>query len=303
VGQSSSAAVINYPRDQGIRQQAKVHGLPEPVLVRDLVRIVEVLNLKKQGFFAKRSVLSGSMALRCFGSPRFTVYDADFSTSSELVSPEQMQDMLVYNDEDLDISPEAFEAHDAGETAWKYAPITYTPVFTALVPDPADRSFKADVSFRGLEMDGLEMPLAVPYSLDIWDEAPIVQVMDPHEAVAEKVLGWCVHRGVKHYADLAYVALAQTDPKVLELKLRYPKVRDILDEKLRTMTKLQPDYYARFRHIDALVGDLARPVSFDAKQWKGIMYIAGQRRRFTRQLSENAVREILVPALRRASPR
>jgi hypothetical protein len=47
----------------------------------------EVKNLADRDFFNRKSVLAGSMALRCFGSPRFTVYDADLSTSSDTVDP------------------------------------------------------------------------------------------------------------------------------------------------------------------------------------------------------------------------
>jgi hypothetical protein len=64
--------MIDYPEDQQLREQASRHDLQAPVLIRDIVRVVEVLNLRAERFFNKRSVLSGSMALRCFGSPRFT---------------------------------------------------------------------------------------------------------------------------------------------------------------------------------------------------------------------------------------
>jgi hypothetical protein len=94
--------VIDYPDDRSIAAEADRHNIPEPVLVRDLVRVVEVLNLKAKDFFSERSVLAGSMALRCFDSPRFTVYDADFSTSSQTISPATaMKDKLAYRDDDL----------------------------------------------------------------------------------------------------------------------------------------------------------------------------------------------------------
>jgi hypothetical protein len=57
--------MIDYPEDQQLREQAKQHDLQAPVLIRDIVRVVEVLNLRAQRFFNKDSVLSGSMALRC----------------------------------------------------------------------------------------------------------------------------------------------------------------------------------------------------------------------------------------------
>lgn len=297
--------MIRYPRDPRIVEESQKHDIPEPVLVRDLVRVVEVLNLKEKEFFSERSVLAGSMALRCFGSPRFTVYDADFSTSTATVSPATaMKEKLTYRDEDLEIRPSDLVPHDEGGSSWKSAPIEFTPVFTALVPDPDDRTFKADVSFRGVLMDGLEIPLAVPYDLDIWDEERAVFVMDPHETVAEKVLGWCAHRLVKHYADLAYIALvSRRDAKNRTIELNYATAREVLSAKLDVMRKLQPDVYAAFPHVDALVGDLSKPPRLDATQWNRVMYVRSQRDRFTQKLIADAVTRILAPELRRAAPR
>jgi hypothetical protein len=139
--------VIRYPRDRALHAEALEKDIPDPVLVRDIVRVVEVLNLLDKKFFGLRSVLAGSMALRCFGSPRFTVYDADFSTTSETVHPETaMQKLLQYRDRYLEITaaPPVPSAEEG--TVWKSAPITYEPAFTALVPDQDDRTFKADVS-------------------------------------------------------------------------------------------------------------------------------------------------------------
>ena len=61
---------ISYPSDEQLREAAVRTGIPAPVLLRDVVRMVEVANLREQGFFDERSVLAGSMALRNFGSPR-----------------------------------------------------------------------------------------------------------------------------------------------------------------------------------------------------------------------------------------
>jgi hypothetical protein len=105
--------VISYPPDRSISEQATAQDLPEAVLVRDLVRVVEVLNLKEQGFFGKDSVLAGSMGLRCFGSPRFTVYDADFATSSEAVNPPtEMKKKLAYRDDELERRIRALESRE-----------------------------------------------------------------------------------------------------------------------------------------------------------------------------------------------
>lgn len=69
MGRGARAAVIDYPSDRPIAAQAKAHDLPEPVLVRDLVRVVEVLNLKQQDFFHEKSVLAGRQGAARFEEP------------------------------------------------------------------------------------------------------------------------------------------------------------------------------------------------------------------------------------------
>lgn len=291
--------MIDYPDDRGIAIEAGRHDIPEPVLVRDLVRVVEVLNLKAKDFFSKRSVLAGSMALRCFDSPRFTVYDTDFSTSSQTVSPATaMKDKLAYRDEDLEISPANLVPHDEGGTIWQSAPISFTPIFTSLVPNPDDRNFKADVSFRGLLLDGIEVPFKVPYRLDIWEDDPTVFIMDPHETLAEKILGWCAHRQVKHYADLAYIALASRPGEGRLIEIDYHHALATLDGKLSTLRKLQPDVYAAFPDTGALIDDLESKPQFDTTQWARIMYLRNKRDRFTQAHLTAAVMGILAPGLK-----
>lgn len=293
--------MIDYPNDRAIAAAAEKHGIPAPVLVRDLVRVVEVLNLKNQDFFSRRSVLAGSMGLRCFDSPRFTIYDADFSTTSEAVNPPTaMKSKLAYSDEELEIAPADLHPRDERGTAWESKPVRFTPVFTSLIPEEDDRSFKVDVSFRGMLVDGLEVPFKLPYDLAIWDEDPVVWIMDPHETLAEKILGWCVHRLVKHYADLSYIAMVSRPGDAQLLRLDYARAREVLDAKLAAMKRLQPAHYAGFSNVDALIADLAREPQLDSAQSADIMYLRNQRVRFTPALLTLAVTRILVPGLRGA---
>lgn len=290
--------MIDYPDDHAIQEQAKLHGIPPPVLIRDLVRIVEALNLRQQGFFNKKSVLAGSMALRCLGSPRFTVYDADFSTTRETVNPETaMKGLLAYEDDDLSIIPSEIVPNRDGGAMWKSAPIDFVPAFTSLAPDEEDRNFKADISFRGLIRAGIEVPLSVPYDLGIWSTPPGVFIMDPIETTTEKILGWCVHGQVKHYADLAYLALKAQDHKS-PFTLNRDELRQATAEKLEAMTTLQPDTYAAFPHLEDLIGKLeAKPV-FDQRQWESLLYVREARRIYDPVLMEKAIREHLVPLLK-----
>jgi hypothetical protein len=160
--------MIDYPEDELLREQIAVHDLPAPVLIRDIVRVVEVLNLNVKQFFNKRSVLSGSMALRCFGSPRFTVYDADFSTTTATVDPPgSISSLLRYSDENLDIIPLGATAADQRESLIKVEPIRFDAAFTSIALTEQDQQFKADVSFRGLLLEGREVPFTTPYSLPL----------------------------------------------------------------------------------------------------------------------------------------
>jgi hypothetical protein len=295
--------VINYPEDDGLRAQSSRHDLQMPVLIRDVVRVVEVLNLRAKQFFNKKSVLSGSMALRCFGSPRFTVYDADFSTSAETVdSPASMTDMLRYSDDNLDIIPAAATATDQRETLIQIEPIRFDAAFTSILLADQDRQFKADVSFRGLLLEGQEIPFATPYALDLWSEAPTVWVMDPVEVLAEKILGWCVHGLVKHYADAAWITVTAQTPGS-PLAFTYPKLREVLHDKLAIMRELQPDIYRAFPSVDAVVGELAQPPRFDQMQWQKLVYLQAHRAAYSQEDLRRIVQETLARGLRRSHPR
>lgn len=210
---------------------------------------------------------------------------------------------LAYRGEELEITPADLVPHDEKGTAWESSPISFEPVFTTLAPDRDDRTFKADVSFRGLLLPGLEVPLIVPYDLGIWSVEPAVFVMDPHETVAEKILGWCANRLVKHYADLAYIALV-SHPRVRKraIQLDYAKAREVTAAKLEAVRKIQPEKYAKFASVDALIGELSKPPRLDMRQWTEIMYVRAQRDRFTPNLIASAVREILAEGLRQAAP-
>jgi hypothetical protein len=295
--------MIDYPEDERLREQAGLHDLQAPVLIRDIVRVVELLNLRAKRFFNKRSVLSGSMALRCFGSPRFTVYDADFSTSAETVDPPaSMTELLRYSDENLDIIPTAARAADRRETLVQVEPIRFDAAFTSIVLAEQDRQFKADISFRGLLLDGREVPVATPYSLGLWDEPPTVWVMDPVETLAEKILGWCVHGLVKHYADAAWITIA-AQASGSPLAFAYPQLREVLHDKLELMRRLQPDTYRPFPSVDAVIGKLAQPPQFDRAQWQKLVYLQAHRAAYSQADLRRIVQQTLAPGLRRSQSR
>jgi hypothetical protein len=212
-----------------------------------------------------------------------------------------MRRMLAYEDDDLVITPAKLTPHDTGRTAWKSEPISYDPVFTNLVPDREDRSFKADISSRGLVCEGIQRELQVPYEMDLWAEPPTVWIMDPHEVVAEKTLGWCVHRLAKHYADLGFIALASQPAIEPLIALDEAKLRNTLADKLEAMRALQPSRCAEYRSIDDLANDLDRAPKLSLDQWRDLIYVREHHRRFAPRLLIAAVRKLLAPMLRSAS--
>lgn len=290
--------MIDYPDDEATEAEAEKHGIPGEVLVRDLARVVEVLNMKAKGFFDSRRVLAGSMALRFFNSPRFTVYDADFATAVDAQPTRgELEQLLRYSDDDLEIIPTAPAPHDAGGTAWESKPILYVPAFTSLAPE-GSREFKADIASRGLVLPGVEREFRLPYDLGLWDEDPSVWIMDPHEVVAEKTLGWVANRQAKHYADLGFIALGtRVAPRPLFV-LDAAILRETLAAKLEIMRRIQPGRYAAWPSIDDVVGALAEDAVFSRGQWERIVYLRSHRDRFSPDLLKRSVQKILVPMLR-----
>jgi hypothetical protein len=290
--------MIEYPDDEATEAEAEKHGIPDDVLIRDLVRVVEVLNMKAKGFFDSRRVLAGSMALRFFKSPRFTVYDADFATAIDAQPGRgELEELLRYSDDDLEIVPSSPTPHDAGGTAWESEPISYVPAFTALAPEKS-RQFKVDIASRGLVLPGIEREFRLPYDLGIWNEDPAVWIMDPHEVVAEKTLGWVVSRQAKHYADLGFIALGTRQETGPLFVLDGGVLRETLAAKLGIMRKIQPDRYAAWESIDDVIRALEEDPVFGSGQWGRIVYVRARRDRFTPELLRSAVQKILVPMLK-----
>ena len=294
--------MIEYPDDRRSREVVQKHDLTNAVLVRDIVRVVEVLNLKTKDFFSKRSVLSGSMALRCFGSPRFTVFDADFSTTR----PESNDDVVKqfrYQDDELSITPERFKA-DTANSLMQIMPVNFDPVFTRLQLAEKEKRFKADVSFRGLECDGLEVELITPYDLGLWvpGKDRRIWVMQPVETLAEKILGWVVHQKVKHFADIAWIThQAWVDkPPAPAFAFTGKDVKDLLDVKLTTMRKLQSDLYEPYPTVDAVINKLGQEAVLPRSEWAELMYLKDQRARWTQDELKALVSKTLVRQLRAA---
>lgn len=268
---------VSYPSDDDLRAASARTGIPVEVLLRDVVRVVEVANLREQGFFGQRSVLAGSMALRNFGSPRFTILDADFSTSTEKAPRDaSLKDLFAYSDDELDIIPEGAQPNDRGNTLVKVQPIRFQPAFSSLALTSEDLNFHADVAFRDLVKEGVATTLKTDHlpGLRIAEDALEVWVMNPIETMAEKILGWCAHDLVKHYVDVAWIANANNHPD-LPVRIDYLELRAVVDAKLEAMRAIQPSTYEHLPNLTAVVGKLARAPELNQGQWRALAFLKG----------------------------
>ena len=293
---------IVYPSDDQLSDAVHATGIPIDVLIRDTVRLVEIRNLLARDFFASDSVLAGSMALRGFGSPRFTIADADFSTSTKRATPDASPaDLFRYQDRLLEILPEGAYPNDARSTLMKVQPIRFDPAFSAVPLTPEQLSFRADVSFRGLVKPGIEIPLVHEHlpGLRMGDESLVVWVMDPAETMAEKILGWCAYGSVKHYVDVAWIATAGDMPE-FSFNINYLELRNTIGDKLDVMREIQPGNYDRLPSVDAVVGELGKPPTFDRSQWGQLAFLKG--REPSRDAVIEAVKQVAA-RMRRAQPR
>jgi hypothetical protein len=64
------------------------------------------------------------------------------------------------------------------------------------------------------------------------------------------------------------------------------------------MKNLQPNIYATFPNVEALIDDLAHKPQFNPMQWAKIMYLRTKRDRFSQAHLTAAVMGILVPGLK-----
>lgn len=285
--------MINFPDDQSAAAWARSHKMPIESLMRDIARLVEILNLDAQGFFHERSVLSGSMALRSFGSTRFTTYDTDLSTSADKTR-EELAQMLAYDDKrNFVLTPTQLNPTSNKGDVWRSKPVRFEPVYSLLDLSHDDKKFAVDVSHRKLLNDGKPYPLKIQYAEDlkIWGPQgpPDIYVMDLTEICAEKILGWCANGRFKHYADIAFIAAAyhrQISPKQLQ--------QDTMD-KLAAMSELFPTQYDGLTTMEDLIARLQPPIDVPPRQWENISYVE---RSFSQTDLQKMVETWLIPMLR-----
>lgn len=229
------------------------------------------------------------MALRCYGSQRLTIYDADLSTRT-VTAPGQLRRMLAYRSDEIEITPAPLLPTSDQGNVWRSDPVDFDPLWLTVPIEQGARRFKVDLAGYGVMQPGGELPLTDPYELGLWpDRPPSITVMRLEEIAAEKTLGWCAHRLYKHLADLAFIA------ERLGRQLDPWRLRELTVAKLDLMRGLQPAIYRDLEDLSDLIAALEHPGPIAAAQERGVQFL---RNPHTPAQVVRIVRERYVPMLK-----
>jgi hypothetical protein len=220
-------------------------GLEEADVIRDIARIVCIVNLVRNGTLdGKQMVLCGGMAMRCLDSPRMSVFDGD--TASRLPPDTQaLSGALSHDEDDIEIIAGPWRPSSQLIT---FQPVTYDARFSQLAG--AQDEFSLSVAHRGIESPPLRRLLNHRYPFPLLAEDVTVPIMHPDEILAEKVVAWWLFGHAKHYNDIAFLAglLVAEGRRDIDPKLR-ARVRKFIKKKLQVNWKIS-DQLAR--RVDAL---------------------------------------------------
>jgi hypothetical protein len=241
---------LDYPSDEFIVAFANRHRFAPVDVLRDIARLVAIHQMTVESkFLNDNCVLCGGVAMRFYGSHRFTITDTDASYRLDDWDELNLEAALEIEVEDLEI--------EAGDPAYwgrrtqltTAQPVHFTEQFSNFRTDPQQRKFKVTVSRRGLIKDAVWTPIVHDYP-PMGIEDLKVPVMDMNEQLAEKMLGWAVNGLAKHYLDCAWIVTNQAP------LLNRNAVTDCLLRKLSNANAREPDNYAHLETID----DFFRPL-------------------------------------------
>jgi hypothetical protein len=287
---------IAYPTDKQILDFAGAARLPPAAIVRDIVRMVEVLHLVDVGFLGDERVLTGGMALRCYKSSRVTMRDADTS-SRYPVSDEELAAALEYDDDHVTIRPSDPGQWPGGYDLQTARPIEYDPAFTGIaLTDERDRQFSLTVNMRGLDLDAVWKPLLHHYPWDLWEGERVVPCMDIREILAEKACGYCIHADPRHYSDLAFVGGTQR----AGLEADQETCRRLTSTKLERNLRYQRAQCERagIARYDDLRLPMEEPERYGVdRSWGDVRYAASGVTALTFKDARTVVRARVVPVL------
>jgi hypothetical protein len=286
---------VDYPSDEFITQFAKTHRLTAADVLRDIARLIAIHQMTLETkFLSDDCVLCGGVAMRFYGSRRFTVTDTDASYRLDDWDELDLQAALNIEVEDLTIEagdPAYWQRKNRLTTA---QPVEFSEEFSNFRSDRRQRTFKVTVSRRGLIEPACWRPIVHDYP-DMGIEEVNVPIMDINEQLAEKILGWSVNGLAKHYLDCAWIAAKMRGELSRETLIR------CLTKKLDDAKKREPANYSGFASMDDLrapleEGDSWRaPLSSEPGRAASIIRYIGTP--ITMAHARPAIRKYLIPLL------
>ena len=238
--------------DDQIRDLATGHRtLTEERVIRDIARIHCLIHMVEVGILGDDAVLTGGMAMRCYKSRRFSVYDSDTS-SIPAVTDQQLLRALNYEDDDVRVSISRIDPEDKGKDLISAHPVEFTPFFTRI--DLQDTTFKVTVSNRGVERPAEWLPLHTGYPFALWgpERKYRLPVMARNELLAEKIVAWWMFAPAKHYVDISYLASLLYSDGLVDEPATKDDIRALVEKKLEVNRSVSRDHAAR---VEALTSE------------------------------------------------
>jgi hypothetical protein len=290
-----SFQVVRWPLPDDVERYRRDLNVPVDAIVRDIARLITVAQMVHDRELNDDVVLTGGMAMRLRGSPRFTMSDTDTSRRlREAPDRERLAEALTVDQAELTVTPGDVLGWKPGKKLVIARPVDYDAYFAGLGTNPVHGEFTFTVSWRGLIEPAQTLLVTHPYP-ELELPRTLVPVMDLTEQAAEKIVAWCAHGLMKHYVDVAW-AFHRLDDQIDRAKLGR-----LVDAKLEVGRELFPGEYAAFTDLAAIRSALEYPDEHVPPQGDAADDKAGQLRfdaaALNKQQAIQLVRHRLLPAL------
>lgn len=290
-----SFQVARWPLPDDVDRYAGELRMPRDAIVRDIARLVTVAQMVHASELGDDFVLTGGMAMRLRGSPRFTMSDTDTSRRArEAPDRDHLAEALTVDQAELTVTPGDTLGWRPGKQLVIARPVGYAAYFAGVGAIPVDGEFTFTVSWRGLIEPAQHVLLAHHYP-ELELPRTIVPVMDLTEQIAEKIVGWSAHGLMKHYVDVAWAFYRLAD------QIDLMKLGRLVEAKLAVGRELFPGEYAAFPDRQALCPALEDPDAHIPPQGDAADDKARQLRfdaaALNKQQAIHVVRSLVVPAL------
>ena len=284
---------IPYDIDERIVRLAEQNPKLTPTaIVRDIARIQCIFNLLDQGLLNDDTVVCGGMALRCFGSTRLSIYDADTSTRID-IGVAELAEALGFESPDLVLRPVDSPDWKNENEILTAAPIEFEPDFTQL--RIVDNTFSLSVASRGLERPAEWRPFISGYPFDLGCDGVELPVMALNEMLAEKIVSWWLFGHAKHYADLAFIAALLKNSGFVGNADEREDILDLIEKKIATNQKLHPGRVKKLTPDERIrrLEDPEKNINPE-RNWETVSYIG---KGFSPIAMKGAVTKALIPFL------